>query len=246
MKLGRSWIGLLARHRWLTFFLPMAVFLLAGSLEPTPDSPGGKAIGLAIPYQAYPWVYTGKIVLTLAAICLVLPGYRQFPFRVGWLGIGVGLVGAAVWIVLAQWRPEARWLGSVLSGVGIRSGFNPLAEIDSRGWAVAFLGVRLIGLALVVPLIEEFFLRGWVMRYLIAPNWWKVPVGKLNAAAIVVGTALPMLSHPQEVLAAAVWFSLVTWLSAKTRNIWDCIAAHAATNLILGGYVLISGHWYLM
>ncbi len=27
--------------------------------------------------------------------------------------------------------------------------------------------------------------------------------------------------HPAELLAAAVWFTLITWLMFKTKNIWD-------------------------
>ena len=63
--------------------------------------------------------------------------------------------------------------------------------------------------------------------------------------AVVVGTVLPMLMHPAELLAAAVWFSLVTWLMVRTRNIWDCVAAHAVTNLLLGIYVVTFDQWQL-
>jgi membrane protease YdiL (CAAX protease family) len=52
--------------------------------------------------------------------------------------------------------------------------------------------------------------------------------------------------HPGELLAAAVWFSMVTWLMVKTRNIWDCVVAHAVTNLLLGVYVVATGQWQLM
>jgi len=61
-----------------------------------------------------------------------------------------------------------------------------------------------------------------------------------------------VLSHPGEVFAAVAWFSLVTWLMVRTRNIWDCVVAHAVTNLLLGVYVvgsqlLLGGNnWYLM
>jgi hypothetical protein len=34
-------------------------------------------------------------------------------------------------------------------------------------------------------------------------------------------------------LAAAVWLSLDTWLMVRTRKIWDCVAAHAVTNLLV-------------
>jgi CAAX prenyl protease-like protein len=110
-----------------------------------------------------------------------------------------------------------------------------------------FLSVRLFGLAIVVPVIEEFFLRGFAMRFVMEKDWWKVPFGTVNRVAIVVGTVLPMLSHP-ELLAAAVWFSLVTWLMLRTKNIWDCVVAHAVTNLLLGVYVVVMGGeaWRLM
>jgi uncharacterized protein len=76
---------------------------------------------------------------------------------------------------------------------------------------------------------------------------YSVPAGQWNGKFLppVVGTALPMLSHP-ELLAAAVWFSMITWLMVRTRNIWDCVTAHAITNLILGVYVVVSGDWRWM
>jgi hypothetical protein len=62
----------------------------------------------------------------------------------------------------------------------------------------------------------------------------------------VAGTLVPVLMHPAELFAAAVWFSMITWLMAQTKNIWDCVAAHAVTNLCLGVWVLASGDWYFL
>jgi membrane protease YdiL (CAAX protease family) len=76
------------------------------------------------------------------------------------------------------------------------------------------------------------------------PTWWEVPFGEANRAAILVGTLFPVLYHPEK-LAALVWFSLVTWLMLRTRNIWDCVAAHAITNLMLGIYVVAAHDWRL-
>jgi uncharacterized protein len=84
------------------------------------------------------------------------------------------------------------------------------------------------------------------MRLVVDQQWWEVPFGKVNRLAIVLGTLVPMMMHPGELLAACVWFSLVTWLMLRTRNIWDCVAAHAVTNLLLGIYVVTSGDWKLM
>ena len=136
-------------------------------------------------------------------------------------------------------------MGGIL-GSGDRAAFNPFVQFAERPfWAWTFLAIRFFGLALIVPVIEEFFLRGFVMRFVVERDWWEVPFGKVNRLAIVLGTLVPVLSHP-EMIAAAVWFSLVTWLMLRTRNIWDCVAAHAVTNFLLGVYVVVSGDWWLM
>ncbi len=108
----------------------------------------------------------------------------------------------------------------------------------------AFLAVRFIGLAVVVPIIEEMFLRGFLMRFMTSENWWTLPLGAVSRNAIYAGTLYGMLTHPAELLAAAAWFSLVTWLMLRTKNVWDCVIAHAMTNLLLGVWVVTTGEWH--
>jgi CAAX prenyl protease-like protein len=225
---------LVERYRWLPLVLPFAVYMIVTALEPSGD-------------RSYPAMYALKIVLTLVAAAMVWRGYRQFPLRITPLALVVGLVGGPLWIGLCSLHVEQSYLWPLLKNIGLgfltggeRPGFNPFAEIDFPGGAWMFLAVRFLGLVAVVPLIEEFFLRGFLMRFVMDRDWWAIPFGKVDMAAIVVGTAFPVLSHP-EWLAAAVWFSMITWLMVRTRNIWDCVAAHAITNLILGVYVVWHG-----
>ena len=286
--------GLLQQNPWLTFLLPLVVFMVVTSFEPKPSEPTTTAetVGqtaqsdpvtqsdrvsegedvapklqdegeetskseslLNIPYAYYPWVYTLKILLTLAAMAFVWPGYRQFPWRISGLAVGVGVVGIFVWVGLCRLNLEQSLLKPALDhvglgwliGAGARSAYDPFVYLaDNPPAAWGFLAVRFFGLALVVPIIEEFFLRGFVMRFVVEAKWWEVPFGKVTPFAVVLGTAVPMLMHPAELLAAAVWFSMVTWLMLRTRNIWDCVAAHAVTNLLLGIYVVTTGEWQLM
>ena len=242
---------LLEKQHWMTFLLPFLVYMLVGALEPTSTKAGGEAIGLSIPYAYYPWLYAGKIALTLASIAFVWPGYRKFPFHVSKTAIVAGIIGGPLWIVLCRLDIEHQYLLPILKSLrcewllGTRSAFNPFEQLEGPTAAWAFLAARFLGLVAVVPLIEEFFLRGFVMRFVVDRDWWDVPFGKVNALAIALGTIFPVLSHP-EWTAAAVWFSLITWLMVRTRNIWDCVAAHAITNLILGIYVVASENWRLM
>jgi hypothetical protein len=247
--------NLLEQHPWATFVLPFLVYMLVGALDPTPTTPGGQSLGLAIPYAAYPWLYTAKIGLTMATVIFLWPGFRQFRLRITPLAIVVGIVGGPLWIGICSLQWEHAYLVPLLDRCGLggllggadRPAFNPFEQLAAQPAAAwTFLAVRFLGLVAVVPLIEEFFLRGFLMRFVMERDWWKVPFGKADKMAILLGTAVPMLTHPAELLAAAVWFSMITWLMLKTRSIWDCVAAHSLTNLILGLYVVTTGTWRLM
>ena len=266
-KLPAGW---LRRWPWVTFLFPFIVYMLVGSLEPTPPPEvdhSGEArtessakedlddiiwdLPPRFPYRYYPWIYTAKIVLTMLAMLLVWRGYRTFPWKVSPLAVGVGTAGVILWIGLCHLKLEAKLLGSLGLGGFVdqsqRSAFNPLIElVQTPVWAKVLLAIRFIGLAIVVPVIEEFFLRGFMMRYVISERWWELPFGKVNQTALIAGTVVPMLMHPGELLAAMVWFSMVTWLMLRTRNIWDCVVAHATTNFLLGAYVVTFNQWQLM
>lgn len=246
---------LLDQYPALAFVSPLAVYLLVGAFEPTPEAPGGRVVGLAIEYLHYPWVYTTKLVLTAVCIAWVWPVWCGFASRVSMLGPIVGVFGALVWIGLCELNLEQRFLIPLLRGLGLdgliaageRPGFNPWAHWPEEPWAAAgFFAVRLFGLAVIVPLIEEFCYRGFLMRFPLSAQWWSVPEGQSNRAGVLLAVVLPMAMHPAELVAAAVWFSMIAWLYLFSRRVWDCVAAHAVTNLLLGVYVVITGHWRLL
>jgi len=270
---GRSDVaGLSTRHGWLVFVLPFAVYMLANTFEPTRPATAPAAVESAptadttaepatsakpgwlpeIPYHYYPAVYTIKIALTLLAMAMVWPGYKAFPFRISPLALMLGAVGTVVWVGLCKLGLEQRLVAAIpqlesVIGLGVRTGFNPLVELADRpAVAYGFLAVRFLGLAAVVPVIEEFFLRGFVQRFVTKPEWEQVGIGEWHLMAVVLTTGLAALMHPAELVAEVVWFSMITWLVARTRNIWDAVGAHAVTNLCLGLYVLATGEWQFM
>lgn len=227
---------------WQTCFLPMLVFLLLALVEPSRKG-GGLAGVLGIGHEFYPSVYALRVAATLLVL---FAGWRSLG---GWLGrpawwtLPLGLALAMPWVGLAQLQRELGWL----AGDTGRVGFDPF-ELYGSGTpaAWAYLALRGLGLVVLVPIVEELFLRGFLMRFVIREPFWLVPFGTLTTASLATCMLYAVGSHPAEAAAAVVWFGAVTWLAARTGRPADCILTHAATNLALGAYVIWSGAWWLL
>ena len=164
----------------------------------------------------------------------------------------VGAVGVVLWVVLADLgyeRSIASWLG--LADNVARPGFNPGTINDSFARGL-FLITRFTVLVGVVPVVEELFLRGWVVKWIEEPNFGMskepmapVSLKTLGLSALLSASIYGVLTHPLEAIAAFVWFGMVTLLARRTGSVWDCIVAHAVTNGLLGVYVLWWKQWHL-
>ena len=233
---------LFEQHPWIAYVGPFLVFALLTTLEPTPESEGQGGL-LDFPYAWYPWIYTAKIALTLAAVGLCWPGLSTKGIRISPLAVAVGTLGIFIWVGIWHLQLEQRLLPEFLQG-GSRSSYNPMVEIGGSG-GYAFLTVRFIGLALAVPIIEELFMRGFFMRYYTSVHWPTLDYGQISYQAVAIATAFSVAMHPER-FAMLVWFTMITLLMYRTRNIWDCIIAHAVTNFLLGLYVVWFDQWELM
>lgn len=229
---------------WLTSVAPLSLFLLAGVAEPS-SSGGGLAGWLGLGSAAYPVAYAIRLAATVALVVHVWPQARAWIGRPTWWPPLVGLALVVPWVALATLQQQAGWT----IGAGERAGYNPFLPEHlgpDSAWAWAFLAVRGLGLVVVVPIIEELFVRGFLMRYVIRERFWEVPFGLLTAASAAACAVYAVASHPGEAIAAIGWFAIVSGIAAATRKPIDCIFCHAATNLALGAYVLATGEWWLV
>jgi CAAX prenyl protease-like protein len=226
---------------WRACVVPMVGFLLLGLLEPTPSG-GGVAGSLGIPYAAYPWIYAGRLAVTLALVAAAWPDIVAWLGRPSWWPPLVGLALVVPWVVLAALQRDAGWAGEVTE----RSGFDPWLQFGDGRAAWGYLLVRGLGLVVVTPFVEELFLRGFLLRYLVRERFWEVPFGLVTPVVAAATAAYAAATHPGEAVAAVGWFAVVGGIAAATRRPIDCILAHAATNLALGAYVLATGAWWLV
>jgi CAAX prenyl protease-like protein len=225
--------------------VPLVVFFALGMLIDTSPLRDGESVNAA----AYFVLTAGRVVLMAATLLFFAREIlRQFPLRIGKLGWGVGIIGGVLWIGLCRLGLEQgllETLGLAEDWLPSRAGVNPFATYAAGVPLAAFLAFRFLLLVLCVPIAEELFLRGFLMRAMDAEDWPSLSLQDIGRTGLVMGTVYGVATHPAEWVAAAVWFTMVTWLMVKTGRFWDCVLAHAVTNLILGLYVCHQGQWHL-
>jgi CAAX prenyl protease-like protein len=227
---------------WRSCVYPMLAFLLVGLFEPAQDG-GGLAGRIGIPYGWYPPLYAVRVALTLWMLYLSWPSLRGWLGRPTWWPPVLGFALVVPWIWLSKLQKEGAWI----TGDTGRVGFDPFehyGEDTNAAWA--YIALRFLGLAVVVPIVEELFLRGFLLRFVIRERFWTVPFGALDSAVALTCGLYAVGSHPAEAVAAIVWFAAMTWIAWKTRKPIDCITAHAATNFALGLYVVATRSWWLL
>lgn len=198
-------------------------------------------------YQTwYPQLYSIGMGVVVVFMLIAIPGYCIPDLRITWLSFVVGTVGVVVWVGLILIDREYIGLGSKLSGVAGREAFNPFEALkETPTWMYTFLAIRFAGLVLIVPIVEEFFLRGFLMRYIDDPDWDLIPLGVAAMPGILGSIGYGAFAHAGEGIAALAWFSMMTWMYLRTKSIWDCVVAHAITNLLLGIYIVQTDSWEL-
>jgi hypothetical protein len=123
-------------------------------------------------------------------------------------------------------------------------GFDPtLLENNSATYWSTIL-FRFLRLVVVVPLVEEVFWRGFLLRFVIDEHFERVPFGKFNWLSFVVVTVAFTLSHSRpDWPAAFITGALYNVVAYRTQSLASCVLAHAATNLLLGLWIMQTRQW---
>ena len=222
-------------------------------MQPVPDTQSRASVAYTAPFLVYVgllalehilglntfWAYPIRLIAVLTTLAAFSRPLLKFRFTVPAASVGVGVLVFAIWVapdLLFHYRHHWLFENSL---TGFATGALPGGLHRSFG----FLAVRIAGSALVVPVVEELFWRGWMMRWLMQHDWQKVPLGTYRAGSFCLVAVLFASEHGPywEVgLAAGVIYN---WWVVRTKSLGDCILAHAVTNLVLGIYVVAAGQW---
>lgn len=200
-------------------------------------------------YQRAPehWVYPVQCVIVGAVLLFFRKHYTLAPWRGLPLAGALAAVGIAAWVLPSMLYREGlpswcEWLGVVKRD----EGFDPsiFAAGSSAWWLTVML--RFARMVIIVPLVEELFWRGFLMRYVQAGDrdFRTVPFGKHTWKTFwIVTVAVTLIHNPSDYLGAFVWGSLVYFVAVKTKSLGACVFMHAVGNLLLGLYVVQTKQW---
>ena len=179
------------------------------------------------------WVYPLQTLICAGYLVYVR---RGVDWRAPWSACGAGalfgLVGIGLWLVpyYAGWVPA-------------EGGFEP-SRVFGEGAGAVYVeyAFRFARAALVVPLVEELFWRGFLMRWCVDRDFPQdVPFGTHSWRAFFIVTLCFMLVHnPVDYAGALAYGSLAYLLTVRTKRITPVIIMHAVANLVMGVCAIVS------
>jgi uncharacterized protein len=216
----------------LPYVVPMFIYVtLAGAEGYLPQ------LGSQPSPAWYAVAYCARVgIVTALAICYreTWKDLRPWPGLFGTaLAIVTGVLVTVLWVGLDPFYPRFGFMGK-------RTSFDP-SGMDAFP-RVLFYAIRMYGLVVLVPLIEELFWRSFLNRWLIDPDFRRVPIGRVTWMSGAATSGLFAAAHP-EWLPALITGALWAWLLHQTKSLSACVISHAVANLALGIYVIHFGAW---
>ncbi len=180
--------------------------------------------------------------VTLVSLVLIFVARPVIDLRAARWPVSL-LVGVAVFLI---------WIAPDLAFPGYRHHWlfeNPILGAPKPGLSVAsqtqpaVLALRAVRAVILVPIIEELFWRAWLMRWIIAPDFEKIPLGKYTAMSFWAVALLFASEHgPYWDVGLVTGVIYNAWM-VKSKSLGDLILTHAVTNACLSAYVIAAGKW---
>ncbi len=187
------------------------------------------------PQVSYP------VRLSVTSLVIYLASRSLLPLRASRLlpSVAIGVAVFLIWIgpdVLFGYRHH--WLfENAVNGASVSS---VPAALRRNG---LFVLLRFAGCSVVVPILEELFWRGWLMRWLVDKKFQTVALGTYSPFAFWVVAVLFASEHGPYWEVGLIAGITYNWWMIRTKSLADCIVVHAVTNGMLSIYVLAADQW---
>jgi len=218
---------------WAAYIAPFGIFLgliALGSgihlLFPT-----SQALLLAKPEY---WIYPLQTIVCGGALIVFWKQYTFAPLRPWFAGVMAGVLSLVIWVSPQMFfRQPLRF-----------DGFNP----EAFGTEGAIYGLTVLSrfarLVIIVPLLEEIFWRGFLLRYFVKEDFTKVAFGTYTHLSFFIVAVLFAAEHSRPDWIPAVLTGLLfNAVAVRTKSLFACVMAHAVTNFGLGLYIMATRQW---
>jgi hypothetical protein len=215
------------RHPAAPYTAPFLYFLLCLAVLPK--------LGLAPRAELAFWLVSGLAVTWLSSRSLL--GIRfMAPVASAAVGVAVFVLWIAPDMLFPGWRSHWLFNNGLLGEAGTAMAGEAIRDVVS-------LWLRTARAVVLVPVAEELFWRGWLMRWIENPDFERVPLGSWHARAFWITAVLFALEHgvywDVGLLAGIVYNA---WM-VRTKNLGDLILAHTVTNACLCAWIVATGRF---
>jgi CAAX prenyl protease-like protein len=199
---------------------------------------GLLALSKVVPLPALA-IQAGFVAIMVGVIVLLDPPVLDFRVR-NWATPLIGIAVFVIWVAPDRLFPGYRHFWLFENPLMGRTGAG--LSVDAQG-QTAVLWLRAIRAVAIVPVVEELFWRGWLMRWLITERFETIPLGTWSARAFWIVALLFASEHGPYWDVGFAAGALYNWWMVRTRSLGDLVAAHAITNACLSIYVVCTGKW---
>jgi exosortase E/protease (VPEID-CTERM system) len=183
---------------------------------------------------SFEWLYPLRFFCAAAALWLFRSKYAGLNWRFGWSSLVCGSLVFVIWLGLD------RILG-IHPNNATPSGLQSLSDPARISW----LTFRTLAAVITVPIAEELAFRGFLIRRLISADFELLDARQFTWLSVLGSSVAFGLLHGDRWLAGSIAGLLYATVFLKRGRIGDAVVAHATTNALLAGYVLLWGNWSL-
>ncbi|MGE3142830.1 MAG: exosortase E/protease, VPEID-CTERM system [Hyphomonadaceae bacterium] len=207
-----------------------ALRLATALIAPFAALMAGRAFAVLFGPGAH-WIAAGAIVLPAAALWLNRRALLALaaPLRAARMGEAalIGLLVGALWIATQAPAHEGAGLGAWLGA-------------QSPAGGAAWLALRVLGFALIVPMAEELAFRGYLHRALTRRRFEEAGQGDFTWLAFVATSVLFGAMHGRW-LAGALAGAAYALTLYRAKTIAAPITAHITSNALIAAYAIAFG-----
>ena len=201
------------------YLMPLLAILAAGMLAHAMSA-------------GFDFLYPLRIVAAAGALWIYRRSYANLDWRFTWRGVSVGLAMFGMWSAFAYFLSTPMGMP------------DELARLSS-GERAEWIACRAAAAIITVPIAEELAYRGFLMRRLVSAQFDQVTFSSVRWPAIAISSVLFGVTHGGLWFAGIIAGAAYGALAVKTGKMGESVAAHATTNLLVAGQVLLFGAWQL-